>query len=204
MATRNTLKLFIADHYYHLYNRGLNKDELFRDDVDYRYFEGLLQRHISIAPTADSNGKLYLFLRPEIDLVSYCLMPNHFHMLVYIRTDSAATRLMRSVITAYTMYFNRKYKRRGPLYENRFKAVPIVAEDQLMHITRYIHLNHWDYKSWPWSSYRDYLAEHPRNWIAPQSILELFDSTQKYQEFVDDYNQLQREREELKKSLADS
>ena len=203
MPAKNTQKVFVEDHYYHIYNRGWNRNEIFLEDADYRYFEMLLQRHISVTPVADAKGREYAYLRPAIDLVAYCLMPNHFHMLVYLREATGATRLMRSVLTSYTMYFNRKYKRRGPLCENRFKAVPILADDQLMHITRYIHLNKADYKTWQWSSYRDYLSEHPRNWLVPSTILELFSSKEQYEEFVDDYAELQRERDSMKRELAD-
>jgi putative transposase len=121
-------------------------------------------------------------------------MPNHFHMLVYIRDEAAATKFISSVMTAYTMYFNKKYKRRGPLCESRFKAVIILQNDQLMHITRYIHLNN--------SSYHDYAREHPRNWINSAPILELFTGKEAYLEFVDDYAELQRERDSIKKELA--
>ena len=131
-------------------------------------------------------------------------MPNHFHMLVCIRTESAATKFISSVMTAYTMYFNKKYKRRGPLCENRFKAVIILQDDQLMHITRYIHLNKADYKTWPWSSYRDYLNENPRNWLEPGLILELFPSKPPYAEFVDDCAGVQREHDSIKKELANA
>ena len=203
MPSKNTHKVFVSDHFYHLYNRGWNRSEIFLDEADYSYFERLLERHVSIAPVADDRGRLYAHLRPELDLNAYCLMPNHFHMLVYIRSETAATRLMSSVMTAYTMYFNRKYKRRGTLCENRFKAVPIITDSQLMHITRYIHLNKADYKTWQRGSYHDYLSEHPRNWIEPRSILELFSSKEQYEEFVDDYAELQRERDSMKRELAD-
>lgn len=202
MPSKNTHKVFIENHYYHIYNRGWNRTEIFLCDADYRFFESLLQRHVSIAPVTDSRQRPYVHMRPEIDLISYCLMPNHFHILVHIRSETSATRLMSSVMTAYTMYFNRKYKRRGPLCENRFKSVPIITNEQLMHITRYIHLNKADYAIWRWSSYSDYLSDHPRNWIAPESILELFSSKQSYVEFVDDYADLQRERDSMKRELA--
>lgn len=176
--------------------------KIFHEPSDYEYFENLLQRHVSLDPVQDSRGREYIHMRENIELNAYCLMPNHFHILVYIRDDMAATKLMSSVMTAYTMYFNRKYKRRGPLYENRFKAVIILRDEQLMHITRYIHLNKADYKTWPWSSYYDYLFEKPRDWIAPQPILELFSSNEAYAEFVDDYAELQRERDNIKRELA--
>ena len=73
---------------------------------------------------------------------------------------------------------------------------------QLMHITRYIHLNNSSYKTWPWSSYHDYAREHPRNWINSAPILELFTGKEAYLEFVDDYAELQRERDSIKKELA--
>lgn len=203
MPGKNTHKVFIEDHFYHIYNRGWNRNEIFLDKSDYVCFERLLERHLSTDPVVDGRGRDYVHLRPQIDLNAYCLMPNHFHLLVFIRSESAATKLMSSLMTAYTMYFNRKYKRRGPLCENRFKAVPIIADDQLMHITRYIHLNKADYKTWPHSSYADYLVDQPRDWLAPEPILELFSSQQQYIEFVDDYADLQRERDSIKRELAD-
>ena len=202
MPSLNTHKVFIQDHFYHIYNRGWNYGEIFLEEADCRYFEEVLQRHISIEPVADARGRLYAHMRPDIDLNAYCLMPNHFHMLVYIRDEAAATKFISSVMTAYTMYFNKKYKRRGPLCESRFKAVVILQNDQLMHITRYIHLNNSSYKTWPWSSYHDYAREHPRNWINSAPILELFTGKEAYLEFVDGYAELQRERDSIKKELA--
>lgn len=121
MPGRNTHKVFVADHFYHIYNRGWNYGEIFLEEADYRYFESILQRHVSIEPVADVRGRLYAHMRPDIDLNAYCLMPNHFHMLVYLHSETAATKFIGSVLTAYTMYFNRKYKRRGTLCEIALK-----------------------------------------------------------------------------------
>lgn len=202
MPSRNTHKVFIENHFYHLYNRGRNRSDIFFDEQDYEQFEYLLARHLSSEPVADSRGREYIHIRPQIDLNAYCLMPNHFHMLVYIRDEAAATKLMSSVTTAYTMYFNRRHRRRGPLCESRFKAVPIVADEQLMHITRYIHLNKANYKTWPWSSYLDYLTISAKDWLNPDPILELFSSKKQYADFVDDYAELQRTRDSIKRELA--
>ncbi len=108
---------------------------------------------------------------------------------------------MSSVLTTYTMYFNKKYKRRGSLFESTYKAILITDDSQLMHITRYIHLNHAKYRSWPFSSYGDHL-KIARDWIDTKPILELFTSPQAYREFTDDYEQLQRERDNIKAELA--
>ena len=107
---------------------------------------------------------------------------------------------MASLMTAYTAYFNKRHKRRGSLFESRYKAVWIGSDTQLMHITRYIHLNHSNYVAWSHSSYRDYL-ETAREWIDPKSILELFDSKAQYVEFVADYEAIQRERDNIKQEL---
>lgn len=203
MPTKNRVKVYVSDMYYHLYNRGWNRTLIFQEDEDFVYFEWLLARHLSQQPTQDSKGRECRHLRPVIDLVAYCLMPNHFHLLVYQRDDRAIAQLMSSVLTAYTMYFNKKYKRRGSLFESTYKAVPIVEDTQLMHITRYIHLNHAQYKTWSFSSYTDYSKE-AREWVEPQKILELFSSRGAYLEFVDDYEDMQRERDRIKSELANS
>lgn len=203
MPTRNVVKIYIPDTYYHIYNRGWNRSEIFRENEDYDYFEWLLARHLSVEPVKDQKGREYRHLREDIDLVAYCLMPNHFHILAYQRDEHAISHLASSVLTAYTMYFNKKYKRRGPLFESTYKAVSIAADSQLLHITRYIHLNHDQYRTWAHSSYRDYMIS-PREWIDPTFILELFDSKRQYKEFVDDYESMQRELGIIKASLADT
>lgn len=173
MPTKNRTKVYIVDTYYHLYSRGWNRTPIFQNDEDYKHFEFILARHLSPEPITDRKGREYHHLRNELDLVAYCLMPNHFHILIYQREDRAIAELMSSVLTGYTMYFNRKYRRRGSLFESTYKAVPILEDNQPMHITRYIHLNHAQYKTWPYSSYGDCLDEW-RKWIDPRSILELF------------------------------
>jgi putative transposase len=202
---KNTIKTYRSDYYYHVYNRGWNRGEIFLDTSDYEYFEYLLGRTLSPVQTKDAKGRTFTWLRDKLELNAYCLMPNHFHMLVYQYEEQGVTKLIQSVCTAYTMYFNKKHKRRGPLFENRFKAVEIVRDNQLQHITRYIHLNHRDFRIWPHSSYADYLdSSRGRSWLAPQQILDIFDSTTQYQAFVLDYEAAQCERDQLKQELADA
>lgn len=97
---------------------------------------------------------------------------------------------MKSVLAAYTSYFNKKYGRRGSLFESTYKAVLIGNDTQLMHITRYIHLNHAEYRTWCHSSYSDYFSSKPRAFIDPRPIFEIFASLKQYREFVDDYASL--------------
>lgn len=121
-------------------------------------------------------------------------------MLLYQRSETAITELMTSLMTAYSAYFNARHKRRGSLFESTYKAVLIYDDVQLMHITRYICLNYSDYTDWSHSSYGDYLSE-PRVWMHPEQILELSASVDEYSKFVRDYEDMQRERDEIKNNL---
>jgi putative transposase len=158
----------------------------------------------SFAPEVveDGRGRPYRNFYPAMHLNAYCLMGNHFHLLIYQFDEKALSIAMKSILTSYSMYFNRKYKQRGSLFESTYKAVPITEDSQLMHITRYIHLNHSNYGSWSHSSYQDYINGRCRSWIDSSLILDLFTSTEQYVEFVSDYEDLQRERDIIKKELA--
>lgn len=193
--------MFVPNSYYHVYNRGWNLGNIFIDDADRYYFENLLARHLSPEQGKDDTGRLFKHFYPDVHLIAYCLMGNHFHMLFYQYDDeSAITRFMTSLITAYTAYFNKRHKRRGSLFESTYKAVWIENDIQLMHITRYIHLNHSKYRTWEHSSYQDYMGIC-RDWIDAKSILGLFSSSAVYEEFVSDYEDEQRERDSIKREL---
>ncbi len=132
-------------------------------------------------------------------------MPNHYHLLLYQKENAhALPKLMSSVITAYTMYFNHKYNRRGPLFETRYKASPILNDAYLTHISRYIHLNPSGYKTWPYSSYQVYIASYNfSDILTPTTILDLFTNKKEYTEFVDDYKSMQQDLNVIKHFLAD-
>lgn len=200
MPTRHIVKIYVADHYYHVFNRGVNLSKIFVDEQDYRYFESLLARHLYSEPSNDKASKAYRDYSADVQLNAYCLMGNHFHLLLHQSTEIGVRALMTSVLTAYTMYFNCRHGRRGPLFESTFKAVIILEDSQLMHISRYIHLNHSNYRTWPHSSYKDYINSC-RKWVNPKPIIELFGNRDRYIEFVADYEDMQRERDEIKHDL---
>lgn len=201
MPTKNVVKVFVPNAYYHVYNRGWNLGKIFIDSEDYHYFEHLLARHLSPEQIEAASGKKFRHFYPDVHLMAYCLMGNHFHILFrQLDDETSITRLMTSLITAYTAYFNKRHRRRGSLFESTYKAVWIGNDEQLMHITRYIHLNHSNFRSWQHSSYQDYLKT-PREWTTPEPILALFASKEKYSEFVDDYETMQRESDSIKQEL---
>lgn len=203
MPGKNLEKIYVEHGYYHLYNRGVNKAPTFMDDEDFRVFLNLMKRYLSPEVAKDKKGRPYPNYSEEIELLAFCLMPNHFHMLVYQLDADGMTHLLRSLSTAYGMYFNKKYKRVGPVFQNRFRASHILRDDYLQHITRYIHLNPRDYRAWQYSSLAFYSGDKYADWVHPDRILEVFDHDRKsYLDFVSDYEEQKQMLEEIKHELA--
>ena len=203
MASKNTIRQFDTDAYYHIYNRGVEKRSIFQDDTDYVYFLHLLERHLGNEVQKDRKGRLYIQYE-SLELLAFCLMPNHFHLFMYQKDDPAEfTRLLRSVCTAYTMYFNRKYERVGHLFQDRFKAVRIDSDEYLQHISRYIHLNPPKPFEYKWSSLNYYVGNKRAEWIRPDRVLEIFKDRDDYMQFVQDYEEQKIFLDEIKHSLAD-
>lgn len=189
--------------YYHVYNRGVNKQKIFVEKNDYVVFLSLLKRYLSGRSAQDNQGRDYVWLGDDLELLAFCLMPNHFHLLVFQNTETAMEQLMRGVGTAYTMYFNTKYKRVGPLFQSSYKASMINHDAYLDHISRYIHLNPEAYKEWEFSSLPYYLGHKTAEWIRPARIMELFENSPKvYSAFVADYHQHKVMLDRLKPELA--
>lgn len=111
-------------------------------------------------------------------------------------------KLMRSVMTSYSRYFNLKYKRTGPLFESRYRASLIDQDPYLQHISRYIHLNPRNWPTYRYSSLRYYKQGKPPEWLNLARIFSLFDSPEDYHTFVADYKEYKRVLDELKCQLA--
>lgn len=217
MPARNVLKQYIEDGVYHVYNRGVEKRDIFLDDHDYKYFLWLLKELLSErqcpAGTDPAKGpSLQRGDKPdfshEIELLAYCLMPNHFHLLIRQKKIDSMSRFMRSLGTNYSMYFNRKYERVGALFQGRYKAVLAEDDNYLLHLSRYIHLNPLSQGTDPvqgpslqrkleegWSSYGEYLGSRSTRWVKPEFVLDLLsqgigtygDRFSSYKQFVEEY-----------------
>lgn len=109
---------------------------------------------------------------------------------------------MQSVMTSYSRYFNKKYKRTGPLFESRFRASLITDDAYLHHISRYIHLNPRFWRDYEYSSLPYYLQQDTVSWVRPERILNLFPDPARYEEFVADYEENKKLMDILKKELA--
>ena len=203
MPSRNILKIDVPDSYYHLYARGRGRQKVYRDHEDYVAFLSLFHRYLSISAVTDSTGRAYAHMRTQIELLTYCLMPNHFHILVYQRDSGAMTRLMRSVMSSYTRYYNLKYESSGPIFESTYKASRVSDDNYLLHISRYIHLNPADWDMYDYSSYQYYRDDNHPEWLQPERILELFKSRDTYMKFVKDYEENKLLLDSIKHELAD-
>ncbi len=212
MAARNTVKQYLENGYYHLYNRGVEKRIIFLDAQDYSVFlsylkeyllpkdEEKLRERLSNPETSyKEKDKILKLLRmnnfsDEITLLAYCLMPNHFHFFVKQKSPNTIDKFMNSLCTRYSMYFNKKFKRVGSLYQDVYKAVLVNNEAQFLHLSRYIHKQ--AIKIDKPSSYEEYLGLRKTEWVKPEEILSYFSKSNpslSYENFVkqeDDYEVL--------------
>jgi len=205
MPSRNIIKEYGAEEFYHIYSRGVAKQRIFLDEQDYLFFLSLFKRYLSTEPRHSPRHGLYPHFNLRLDLLSYCLMPNHVHLLVYQRDATAMTDLLRATMTSYSRYFNRKYKRVGPVFQSRYKASRITTSSYLEHISRYIHLNPRQWQSYPYSSLQHFMSRRSPEWLHPQAILEIFNSKlHDYLQFLQDYEGQKQVLEELKWELANN
>lgn len=204
MPSINVYKNFVKNGVYHAYNRGVEKRKIFLDDQDYRVFLHLLKYYLSptdkqaVNPVITTGNTKLIRPRPlknlknEVNLIAYCLMPNHFHLLLMQKTIDGMTKLLRRVCTTYAMYFNRRYNRVGYLFQGRYKAAKVDDDAGLLYISRYIHLNPGDSKmtgydpvSYPYSSFTYFLGKKFAKWLHPQLVIKLVDKNKSYQDFVE-------------------
>lgn len=175
---------FEIGEFYHIYNRGNSKQKIFNNKEDYERFIKLLFL------SNGSNGFKIHFIKNEVvydfnrgerlvDIGAYCLMPNHFHLLIKERVEDGISKFMQKLTTAYVMYYNEKYKRTGSLFEGKFKSEHVGNDRYLKYVFSYIHLNpikliesKWKelgikdknkaiafLKDYKYSSFKDYLKE---------------------------------------------
>jgi putative transposase len=133
---------FVPGEFYHLYNRGTEKRIIFKDSKDYQHFLFLMYVCNTTKSIELRNiGKNFDRGETIVDIGAYCLMPNHFHILIREKIEGGISKYMLKLLTAYSMYFNKKHKRTGKLYENKFKSIHANTDRYLKYLYSYIHLN---------------------------------------------------------------
>ncbi len=187
MNTRD-YKLFRAGEYYHVYNRGDNRENIFLDEQDYVNFLKRLKLALGI-PTI-STLRIKPFPIESFTVLAYCLMPNHFHILIKQNTDLSIGELIRKAVTSYVKYFNARYKRVGNLFQDIFKTKLIDSDAYLSYLSAYIHNNPPEPLVYPYSSFPEYLGIRQGKICNPKFLLDYFQGDRnKYKEFVIGYTQ---------------
>ena len=166
---------FVPGHYYHLYNRGNNRQTIFFERENYLYFLRQFR---------------YFVAERTVHVVAYCLMPNHYHLLIYLREDTLSAAMHRFTMS-YTNAINRRYGRCGSLFQGRFQTVYVDSDDYLLHLTRYIHLNPVEAgfvkrpEDWEFSSYQEYVNLRPGTLPKLDYVLPQLGTIEAYRQFVE-------------------
>jgi putative transposase len=199
-----------SGEYYHIYNRGINKQTIFHDRADYArflflilYFQStIIFRNIFRFINDYLKWSKFFIDNKEINevikfrsvvVIAFCIMPNHFHIIIKQLNDGGIASYMHRVLGGYSRYYNKKYGTSGHVFQSAYRAVHIENNAQLLYLTAYIHrnprvLSEWYKKEeqYEWSSYQDYIGiSRHRGLLDLSIILEQFDSKEKYHQFVE-------------------
>lgn len=172
---------WLSDQYYHLYNHGTQDVPVFRDEVNY-YFV-LIRMKQSIQEF-------------ELAMIAYCLMPDHYHMLVRQMSETPAGLLPQRVFNSYTKAYNHRYAHRGSLFEGRHKAVQVVSASHLRNLCRYIHAEPVKNgivetpRDWYFSNYLDCIGLRTGAMVDLNFISKYFGDSTTYRNFVEDIQTL--------------
>lgn len=197
----------ITGEYYHIYNRGFNKNLIFLSPDDYsrayktiQYYQFITPSikfsYLNSRPIEQQRSILGQLVQTTIDILSFCFMPNHFHFLIKQNKNNGILNSISKFSTSYANYFNIIHEKNGPVFEGRFKAIRITNNEQLLHLSRYIHLNPYtasiikdinQLQNYPFSSLREYLNPQRFNLSQTDEILKQFKSSQDYLDFVTDH-----------------
>lgn len=198
--------LFAPGEYYHIYSRGTDKRNIFLHSDDYwRFMTTLIifQGNTYIPQVSrlvpfvkhqmfDKKEFKEILEKKTIDLVSFSLMPNHYHLILKENIENGISNFMQRLGNSYTKYFNLKYQRTGHLFGSVFQSRYIKKNTYLKYLSAYIHLNSSEIYSWnkkeityPWSSFQDYVEKN--RWcefLCPSIILNQFKNSKDYQKYV--------------------
>jgi putative transposase len=213
----------VTGQIYHIVSRSIANFKIFNDDNDcnrilnlFQYFEvdnppAKFSLFMSLKPVQDLGFQKYFYslIKDQdkiVQIIAYCLMPTHIHLILKQLKENGISSYMRKILDSYTRYFNTLHKRKGPLWESRFKNVLVEKDEQLIHLTRYIHLNPTSAglvkkpELWKYSSHLEYIRSDQTNPITDHDgLLEIKPKT--YRKFVNDQKDYQRNLALIKKII---
>lgn len=208
---------FLNGEYYHIYNRGVDKRDVFMEESDYyRFMESIIEfnRQDAIGSIFEKHlqekrGRSPLWSADQkvVDIVAYCFNPNHFHLILKQNLENGISKFMLKLSSGYTSYFNRKYERTGSLFQGVFKSVHIDSNEYLLHLSTYVNNNYFIHgygeKKWKFSSIGEYQQEK-RSKISicdTRVILDQFNGANDYIDFMDKGADYFRDKKESEKVL---
>lgn len=211
--------------FYHIFTRSIADFKIFNNEIDFRRIQQLIKYYqvnnnikfsdflsLKIVQREGFNSAFRMLSADKdnlVQIIAYCLMPTHIHLILKQLEKNGIPKYMKDILNSYTRYFNTKHKRKGPLWESRFKSVLVKTDEQLLHLTRYVHLNPVTAKifnrpeKWQFSSYGEYLSKVNDATAICQfnDVLEIEPSS--YRKFVGDRISYQRELAKIKKLILD-
>ena len=169
---------FIRNHFYHFYNRGFERAPIFRGQENYIFVLNKIKQYCQ---------------NFELSTIAYCLLPNHYHILVRQDGDYEARLLPQRVFNSYSKAFNKRYNRSGTLFQGPYKVVLIKDEFQLLHVCRYIHANPVKHglveelSEWQYSNYLEWIRRRNGTLVEHSFVEDYFPTPKSYTDFVLDY-----------------
>ncbi len=212
MASRRLIPImrqveFFDGEIYHVYNRGVEKRDIFLNDWDYHRFVHCLYEFNDEQPALNARHAYKSVIErhgcsaffpekvkrmPLVEIMVFTLMPNHYHLMLRQRKNKGVTRFMHKLGTGYTMYFNKKHVRVGSLFQGPFKAEHLTANEHLIHLPHYIHTNPFrglasveDILKYRWSSFPDYAGKENFPHVTSRDfLLNIFNGEKGYLKFT--------------------
>jgi|SRR3989339_573622 len=207
---------FIEGEIYHVFNKSISNYGIYKNlDNSQRFlntFEYYNNRIVTKSYSQFTRSKMfdykniiYPIKKTHCKILSYCIMPDHYHFLLKILNSHVFSKLINTIEDSFTRYFNIKFNRKGPLWQNSFKAVEIRSNEQLLHVSRYIHLNPTTNRlvdkpeDWIFSSYKDFITDKEllNDFMKEISIDDMDD----YKKFVENNIEYQRDLKHIKKLI---
>ncbi|MEK9167339.1 MAG: transposase [Patescibacteria group bacterium] len=206
---------------YHIYTRSISGFEIFRTPTCYeRLIEGLcyyssspkstkLSDYLELSPESKLRVDSASGAVPSVKIIAYCVMPTHIHLVLKQLVEGGISSFMNNLLNSFARYFNISHNRRGPLWESRFKNVLVQSDEQLLHLTRYLHLNPVSADliavpdQWVYSSYCQYIGENTdKNICNWEGVLDI--QPKEYRKFVSGRISYQRSLSKIKHLLIEN
>ena len=194
-------KLFRPGCYYHVYNRGNNKQDIFLENRDYLNFLKRVKFVLGMLPVTRNETRIRPVSLGSFTIVAYCLMPNHFHFLIRQDAEIGVDKFVQKVCTSYVGYFNQQYERVGGLFQDQFKAKLVENDSYAKYVSAYIHNNPSNLE-YAYSSYPDVIGLRQGRVVDRSVILSWFEGNPvKYKKFVECFGK--KEEQQIKDLLFD-